>query len=64
MTVTVVHVAGLATVQDLGRPGFMHMGVPVGGALCPELSTRANAAAGNEAGEATIELIGAVMVSA
>jgi len=62
--ITILHVAGLATVQDLGRPGFMHMGVPVGGALSPELSARANAAAGNHAGEATIELIGAITLRA
>ena len=61
---TVVRVAGLATVQDLGRPGFMHMGVPVGGALAPDLCARANAAVGNDLSEAVIELVGAITVRA
>lgn len=63
-TLSIVQVAGLATVQDLGRPGFMHMGVPVGGALSPELCARANASARNQAHEATIELVGALTVRA
>ncbi len=61
---SVLQVAGLCTVQDLGRPGFMHMGVPVGGALVPELCARANAAARNRASEAVIELVGAITVRA
>jgi len=63
-TLSILQVAGLATVQDLGRPGFMHMGVPVGGALSPELCARANASARNQAHEATIELVGALTVRA
>ncbi len=61
---SVLRVAGLCTVQDLGRPGFMHMGVPVGGALVPELCARANAAARNGASEAVLELVGAITVRA
>jgi biotin-dependent carboxylase-like uncharacterized protein len=57
-------VAGLATVQDLGRPGHMHEGVPPGGALVPELLVRANLAAGNEEGAAAIELFGAMTLTA
>jgi 5-oxoprolinase (ATP-hydrolysing) subunit C len=55
-----VAVAGLATVQDGGRHGRMHEGVPPGGALVPELLARANAAVGNPDGEAAIELFGAI----
>ena len=57
-------VTGLATVQDLGRPGFMHAGVPAGGAMSRELLTRANAAARNAAGAAAIEAFGDVEVFA
>ena len=41
----VVRIAGLATIQDGGRPGRMHEGIPPGGALVPELLARANRAA-------------------
>lgn len=64
MTLGVLQVLGLATVQDLGRPGSMHMGVPPGGALVPELCARANAAARNDVTEAVIELVGAMTVRA
>lgn len=59
----VVALAGMATVQDAGRPGRMHEGVPPGGALVPELLARANAAAGNEPGEAAIELFGVLTLA-
>jgi biotin-dependent carboxylase-like uncharacterized protein len=60
MTLEVVALAGFATVQDGGRPGRMHEGVPPGGPLVPELLARANAAAGNDYEEAAIELLGAI----
>jgi biotin-dependent carboxylase-like uncharacterized protein len=44
------------TVQDLGRPGLLHRGVPPSGALVPELLQRANEALGNEPGDAALEL--------
>jgi biotin-dependent carboxylase-like uncharacterized protein len=56
--ITVVAVSGLVTVQDGGRPGHMHEGVPPGGPLVPELLARANAAVGNEEHEAALELFG------
>jgi allophanate hydrolase subunit 2 len=55
---------GFATVQDGGRPGHMHEGVPPGGALVPELLARANDAVGNAHGEAGIELVGAMALVA
>jgi len=61
--ITVVSVQGLATVQDGGRPGHMHEGVPAGGALVPELLARANTAAGNAADEAGFELFGALTLA-
>ncbi|HEX3344919.1 MAG TPA: hypothetical protein VHS09_10120 [Polyangiaceae bacterium] len=59
----VVAVAGLATVQDGGRPGHMHEGVPPGGPLVPELLARANAAVGNAAGEAGLEVVGGLTLA-
>src|SRR5207237_2248896 len=53
-----VAVAGLATVQDAGRPGRMHEGIPAGGALVPELLARANRAVGNAPGAAALEIFG------
>src|SRR5579859_3068732 len=60
----IARVAGLATIQDAGRPGRMHEGVPPGGALVPELLARANEAAGNAPGAAAIELFGAMTLVA
>lgn len=38
----------LTTVQDLGRPGYQSLGIPVGGALDPISLRAANALVGNE----------------
>jgi biotin-dependent carboxylase-like uncharacterized protein len=56
----ITRVSGFATIQDLGRPGYMHMGVPPGGPLSPELFARANAAARNTPDLPAIELVGAI----
>ena len=56
--------AGLITVQDGGRPGHLHQGVPAGGALVPELLARANRAVGNAPGEAALEVFGRVTLKA
>jgi 5-oxoprolinase (ATP-hydrolysing) subunit C len=62
--IEVASVVGLATVQDAGRAGHMHEGVPPGGAMVPEMLWRANAALGNAPGEAAIEVFGAITVVA
>jgi biotin-dependent carboxylase-like uncharacterized protein len=62
--IEVVRAAGLATVQDGGRRGHMHEGVPPGGPLVPELLARANAAVRNGLETAAIELVGAITVRA
>jgi biotin-dependent carboxylase-like uncharacterized protein len=62
--IRIASVSGLATVQDAGRRGHMHEGVPVGGALVPELLARANAAAGNPPDAAAIELMGRLTIEA
>ena len=51
-------VVGLASIQDGGRPGWMHAGVPRGGAMSPELLAAANAAAENAPSAAAIEAFG------
>jgi biotin-dependent carboxylase-like uncharacterized protein len=45
----------LTTVQDLGRPGFQRLGVPVGGALDPVSLRAANLLAGNPPDAAALE---------
>jgi allophanate hydrolase subunit 2 len=62
--IEILAAAGLVTVQDGGRPGRMHEGVPPGGALVPELLAAANAAGGNPAGAAAIEIVGTLRVRA
>ncbi len=64
VAVEIARVAGLATVQDGGRPGHMHEGVPPGGALVPELLARANGAVGNPAAAAAIEVFGTLALTA
>ncbi|MFO7462306.1 MAG: biotin-dependent carboxyltransferase family protein [Desulfatiglandales bacterium] len=44
------------TVQDMGRFGYQHMGVPVSGALDPYAHTVANLLVGNEPDCATLEI--------
>jgi biotin-dependent carboxylase-like uncharacterized protein len=61
--IRVLAVTGFATVQDAGRPGRMHEGVPPGGALVAEHLALANAAVGNAAGEAGIEVFGAITLA-
>ncbi len=62
--IRVASVAGVVTVQDLGRPGFMHLGVPPGGALVKGALTRANAAVGNRPGAAALEVFGRLVLEA
>ncbi len=46
----------LTTVQDLGRPGYQHLGVAVGGALDPISLRAANILVGNEPGTGALEI--------
>ncbi|WP_372406239.1 biotin-dependent carboxyltransferase family protein [Streptomyces luteireticuli] len=52
---TVVRGGALTTVQDLGRPGHAHLGVPRSGALDGPAHRLANRLVGNPAGRATLE---------
>lgn len=49
---------GLATtVQDLGRPGYYHLGIPLSGAMDQEAMIAANLLVGNDEGAAGLELV-------
>ncbi|WP_442932526.1 biotin-dependent carboxyltransferase family protein [Micromonospora sp. NBC_01699] len=53
--VQVVRAGGLTTVQDLGRPGWAHLGVPRSGALDPAALRLANRLVGNPESAAALE---------
>ena len=54
--VEVIRPGPLATVQDLGRPGYAHLGVPLSGAADQASLRLANRLAGNPDGAAGLEL--------
>ena len=54
--VEVLATGPLATIQDLGRPGYAHLGVPHAGAADRGSLRRANRLAGNEDGAAGLEV--------
>lgn len=57
MAIKVQH-QGLATsVQDLGRPGYFHLGIPLGGAMDRLALKAANLLVGNEEGAAGLEAV-------
>ena len=56
MGLVVEHPGAFGTVQDLGRPGFRGVGVPVGGAFDLDAHTLADALVGNDPAAATLEL--------
>jgi biotin-dependent carboxylase-like uncharacterized protein len=45
------------TVQDLGRPGYYNLGIPVSGAMDTYALTAANLLVGNEEGDAALEAV-------
>jgi biotin-dependent carboxylase-like uncharacterized protein len=53
--IEVVRPGALTTVQDRGRRGLAHLGVPASGALDLEAHDRANRLVGNDATDATLE---------
>jgi allophanate hydrolase subunit 2 len=64
MSLLVTRVVGLITIQDFGRVGHMHEGLSHGGALVPELLTRANRAVRNPDATAAVEILGRITVRA
>jgi biotin-dependent carboxylase-like uncharacterized protein len=61
--IEILAVRGLSTVQDTGRPGRMHEGVPPGGSLVPGLAARANAALENVESAALLEVFGGITLA-
>jgi biotin-dependent carboxylase-like uncharacterized protein len=55
MTLTVVDAGALTTIQDLGRPGFAHLGVPRAGALDAPAAALGNRIVGNAPSAAVLE---------
>ena len=45
------------TVQDLGRPGYFHLGIPIGGAMDRLAMRSANLLVGNDEGAAGLEAV-------
>ena len=56
MTITVLKPGALSQLQDLGRYGYQHFGVLVGGAMDDWSHRFANALVGNDGNEATLEI--------
>jgi antagonist of KipI len=56
MSLKVLRPGVLATVQDLGRRGFQHLGIVPGGAMDPVSHRIANALVGNDTEAATLEI--------
>jgi len=56
MTLDVLGLSGLVTVQDQGRPGWAHLGVPVSGALDLAAAALGNRIVGNPAEAAVLEV--------
>lgn len=53
-----VKTSGLATtIQDLGRPGYYHLGIPMGGAMDRYAMRAANLLVGNDEGAAGLEAV-------
>lgn len=57
MTVKVLNPGLSTTVQDLGRPGYFHLGIPVGGAMDNLALRAANLLVGNDEGAACLEAV-------
>lgn len=63
MTLLVTHAIGAVSLQDLGRTGHMHEGVPPGGAMVPAHMIAANRRVGNRDDAVVLEIAGEVIVS-
>lgn len=56
MSLTVLNPGLFSTFQDLGRPGFAHLGIPLSGAMDLNASKLANQMVGNDITEAVLEM--------
>lgn len=57
MAVKVLNPGLSTTVQDLGRPGYFHLGIPIGGAMDRLALRAANLLVGNDEGDAGLEAV-------
>ncbi len=57
MPINVIKPGLSTTVQDLGRPGFYHIGIPVSGGMDTLSLAAANLLVGNAAGDAVLEAV-------
>lgn len=57
MAIKVLHHGLASTVQDLGRPGYFHLGIPLGGAMDRYAMRAANLLVGNDEGAAGLEAV-------
>ncbi|MGI9490394.1 MAG: biotin-dependent carboxyltransferase family protein [Geminicoccaceae bacterium] len=57
MGINVVKPGLLTTVQDLGRSGYFHLGIPIGGAMDRMAMRSANLLVGNDEGAAGLEAV-------
>jgi len=57
MSVKVLHPGLATTVQDLGRPGYFHLGIPIGGAMDRLAMRAANLLVGNAEDAAGLEAV-------
>ena len=57
MPINVITSGILTTIQDLGRPGYYHLGIPVGGAMDRMALRTANLLVGNPEDAAGLEVV-------
>lgn len=57
MAIKVLHHGMVTSVQDLGRPGYFHLGIPMGGAMDRYAMRAANLVVGNDEGAAGLEAV-------
>ncbi|KQT28417.1 MULTISPECIES: biotin-dependent carboxyltransferase family protein [unclassified Bradyrhizobium] len=57
MPIRVINPGLSTTVQDLGRPGYFHLGIPIGGAMDRLALRAANMLVGNDDGAACLEAV-------
>ena len=57
MALKVINPGLSTTVQDLGRPGYFHLGIPIGGAMDRMAMRCANLLVGNDEGAAGLEAV-------
>ncbi|MEM7442834.1 MAG: biotin-dependent carboxyltransferase family protein [Pseudomonadota bacterium] len=57
MALKIIQPGLLTTIQDLGRPGYFHLGIPIGGAMDRMALRTANLLVGNDEGAAGLEAV-------